>query len=135
MTDKNVNWIPRAIVESPYCIGLCLDEEKFKKELKRLKIPRENWPCFVQKGKAARVHYFENTKANDKCMIVCMNNFSEREYCEIIGLLIHEAVHVWQEICKDINEYEPSLEFEAYSIQSIAMRLIAEYDKLKGEPV
>ena len=127
---KNVNWICRELVESPYCIGLCLDKEKFKKELKRLKIPRESWPYFVSEGKDAKVHTFEKRDSNEKCIIVCMKDSDKATYAQKMGLLVHEAVHIWQDICKNINEYEPSSEFEAYSIQVISMRLIAAYDDI-----
>lgn len=40
------------------------------------------------------------------------------------GLVIHEAVHIWQEIRTMMNEKEPSIEFEAYSIQRIAQDLM-----------
>lgn len=40
------------------------------------------------------------------------------------GLVIHESVHIWQEIKKMMRESEPSIEFEAYSIQRIAQDLL-----------
>ena len=40
------------------------------------------------------------------------------------GLIIHESVHVWQEIKLLMNEKEPSSEFEAYSIQTISQSLL-----------
>lgn len=39
------------------------------------------------------------------------------------ALILHEAVHIWQELKKLMNEKEPSIEFEAYSIQRIAQDL------------
>lgn len=40
------------------------------------------------------------------------------------GLVVHESVHVWQEIKTMMREKEPSIEFEAYSIQRIAQDLL-----------
>lgn len=40
------------------------------------------------------------------------------------GLIIHEGVHIWQEIRLLMNEKEPSSEFEAYSIQTISQSLL-----------
>ncbi|KCY47724.1 hypothetical protein J715_3367 [Acinetobacter baumannii 1571545] len=45
------------------------------------------------------------------------------------GLLLHEAVHVWQKVKKLMGEKEPSSEFEAYSIQSIAQDLFKMYEE------
>ena len=43
--------------------------------------------------------------------------------------LIHEAVHVFQALKKYIGEDNPGDEFEAYSIEYIAMSLIKEYER------
>ena len=40
------------------------------------------------------------------------------------SLIMHEAVHIWQQIRIMMAEKEPSLEFEAYSIQRIAEDLL-----------
>lgn len=50
----------------------------------------------------------------------------------IVGLLVHEAVHVWQLVRKEIGESDPSPEFEAYSIQAIAQELIDAYSESRG---
>lgn len=129
---QGVKWICRAIVESPYCIGLCLEEEMFKKELKRLNVPRESWPLWIPKKADARVHTFEKTDTNDVCAIVCVRYKEGLDPNQVVGIIVHEAVHVWQEICERIGEYEPSKEFEAYSVQSIAQRLIATYSEMSA---
>lgn len=38
---------------------------------------------------------------------------------EVAGLLVHEATHVWQEVRRSMQEENPSIEFEAYSMQAI----------------
>lgn len=40
------------------------------------------------------------------------------------GLIIHEAVHIWQEVKDLMSESNPSSEFEAYSIQKISQDLL-----------
>jgi len=123
-------WIVRAIVESPYCIGLCVTENQFKNEMKRLRVPATEWPHWLYHKKAA-VHCFEQSTSHDLLVLVCIKTYgSEKDPNIIIGLLIHEAVHVWQRICLELGEREPSAEFEAYSIQAISQRLIAKYSEL-----
>lgn len=43
------------------------------------------------------------------------------------GMLIHEAVHVWQAYSANMGETNPGDEQEAYAIQSISQELLAEY--------
>ncbi len=61
---KGTKWINRWLVLSPYYIGLCKDEENFKRELKRLKVPSP-WPEWIKKGSGATAHFFENDKSKD----------------------------------------------------------------------
>lgn len=47
-------------------------------------------------------------------------------------LLIHEAVHVWQDLREAIGEEKPSSEFEAYTVQNITAELFAAYERTRG---
>ncbi len=46
---------------------------------------------------------------------------------EIAGILVHEAAHVWQEIRAAMGEKNPSIEFEAYSMQAIFQELYSAF--------
>jgi hypothetical protein len=118
-----VKWIDRCLIESPFYIGLCLSKKNFDSEMKRLKIAKKERPQWVNDGYSGRVHQFRNK--NKQVIIVCIKR-GESQICTM-GLIIHEAVHVWQAIKDDLNEQHPSPEFEAYSIQIIAQRLIEKY--------
>lgn len=75
-------------------------------------------------GAAAQVDYYqEGTYA-----VVQLGDTSGRDLIEVYGLLLHEAVHVWQRVKKLMGEREPSTEFEAYSIQTIAQDLFEMYE-------
>ena len=52
---------------------------------------------------------------------------------QIHGLLLHEAVHIWQELREKMGEESPSAEFEAYTVQSIAQNLFEMYEESEHE--
>lgn len=130
-----MKWLDRALLVSPYHYGLCKTEKAFRKELKRLCVPKADWPQFLaSKSANATTHFFEKRDGIGLCCIVCMpvaNGVSKPQIC---GLLVHEAAHIWQEIRENIGEQSPSKEFEAYAIQTISQRLMEAYfGKRKGE--
>jgi len=59
--------------------------------------------------------------------IVCLDDWQGRNPIEVAGLLVHEAVHIWQSYCDDIGETDPGREQEAYGVQAIAQELMAEF--------
>jgi len=114
-----IRWINRDLVESPYYIGLCTNRKAFKSEMRRLKV--DNPPEWIPSDKDGTVHLLE--RASGKFIaIACIRK--HKNNLELVGLVIHEAVHIWQEIKGALNEPNPSPEFEAYAIQTIAQRLI-----------
>jgi hypothetical protein len=66
------------------------------------------------------------------CCIVGLGSVEGRSPIEIAGLLVHEAVHVWQVYADRIGEKNPGIEQEAYAIQCIAQELMAEYARRLG---
>lgn len=80
---------------------------------------------FLSMGADAQVDFYQDSAY----AIVQIGDTSERTSVEIHGLLLHEAVHVWQRIKKRMGESNPSTEFEAYSIQSIAQDLFAMFEE------
>lgn len=82
-------------------------------------------PFLSIEGAAAQVDFY----SNGAYAVVQLGDTSERKLIEIYGLLLHEAVHVWQKVKKLMGEKEPSSEFEAYSIQAIAQDLFKMYEE------
>jgi len=122
---KKVKWLDRDLIISPYCIGLCTSEASYKKELKRLGVNYDGeW---IREGKDGNVTEMTCRSTGTSLVIVSVRVDKKTKPLEVYGLLVHEAVHVWQKICDNISEDEPSREFEAYSIQHIAQCLIAAY--------
>lgn len=58
---------------------------------------------------------------------MCVRGWENRDPVEVAGLLIHEAVHIWQEWCEYYGEVAPGREQEAYAVQAIAQELMAEF--------
>lgn len=77
---------------------------------------------FLSLGTDAQVDFY-----NDSTMAIVQIGESERSLIQIHGLLLHEAVHIWQRVRTLMGESDPSKEFEAYSIQRIAQDLFAMY--------
>ena len=127
-----MKWLNRTLVSSPYCYGLCRSEKAFHRELKRMSVPRADWPAFIGNGGGsnsyydATTHFFEN-KTSGLAAIVCIGNTRKGTTAVVHALLAHEAVHIWQEIKKHLGETNPSHEFEAYAIQQITQNLITAY--------
>lgn len=123
---NKLEWLDRSLLASPYYC-LVLNEKQFHKALKHLRLPCKDWPNFLSTSHAnATAHHF---RKNDGSLatVVCLGSTKGRKLHEIYGLLVHEAVHIWQEYREFIGERFPSSEFEAYSIQWIAQNLIDSY--------
>ena len=123
---KKSTWIDRTLVKAHYRICLVLNQEQLHRELRKCKIPVEDWPNkYASKGGAACVFY------DDELYCFVMVNFSKKSTIEErYSMLCHEAVHVFQWNCAKIGEHDPSAEFEAYSIQAIAHNLMVAYRNL-----
>jgi len=115
------------MIQSPYCIGLRQSEKVFNREMDRLEVPPGQRPDWVKPGFPATAHFFEKRSSCDMAAIVCLDVKRKEDPNRIVGLIIHEAVHVWRYIREEIGEKNPSAEFEAYAVQTISQRLITAY--------
>ncbi|MBO1280185.1 hypothetical protein [Acinetobacter nosocomialis] len=79
---------------------------------------------FLDMGADAQVSTF----SDGAYAIVQIGDTSNKDQIQVYGLLLHEAVHVWQFVKRRMGEREPSVEFEAYSIQKIAQDLFEMFE-------
>lgn len=79
---------------------------------------------FLDMGADAQVSTF----SDGAYAIVQIGDTADKDRIQVYGLLLHEAVHVWQIVKKRMGESEPSVEFEAYSIQAIAQDLFEMFE-------
>lgn len=118
-------WLDRRVAwPGPY-LTLCLSDAEYRKVMKSFHI-EDPGPWVSSPSASATTHHCTTPKGDAAC-IVCMGDMSGHTGIEIAGLLVHEAVHVWQNYADGINEHRPGREQEAYAVQGIAQELMTEY--------
>lgn len=122
-------WCDRTLVESPFHFCLCVTEKQFHHEMERLKIPEDQRSEFTLGGRAATLHTFTGSKG-DHIAVICVKPDPKRSVLQVHALLVHEAVHMWQDTKEFLGETAPSREFEAYAIQAMSQRLMYAYNDL-----
>ena len=126
-----VKWLERDMLIGPY-VTLVLSEKDFRKAAKHCGLKPSSMPTWVSAKANATVHRLDSAKGT--VCIVALDTTSKPKPLEVAGILVHEAVHIWQWYVEDIKESNPSVEFEAYSIQTISQRLIASYLEQTKKP-
>lgn len=118
-----MKWLDRDTVYAPY-MTLCLTEAQYLRAVKHCKV--QNPSPWLSPNHKACLHTWE-MEGKVTC-VVCLNpDAREADPVDVACTLVHEAVHVFQRLCDSIGESEPSREFEAYSIERIAGRLMREF--------
>ena len=109
----------------PVHYGFCPSEKAWNMQMKYLKISGQPYP-----SSSGRITTFTH---DDGCVCCIMTLKDEIEHnlnlVEFVGIFVHEATHVWQEILLAIKEANPSPEFEAYSMQAICQELLEAFHK------
>ena len=123
-------WLDRRIASPGPYLALCLSQEEFDAALKYLNV--KHAAPYVNEGADATAHHLTNGKG-EAVTLVCISDFKDRNPVEVAGMLVHEAVHVWQNYCQDIGEREPGKEQEAYAIQNISQELMSEFARRMRE--
>lgn len=102
----------------PFYVGFTTSEKAFAKEMQRLGVSRVN---FLSHARAnMTTHIFENRKT--VTCIITSQPFNRRQHSreQYAALIAHEAVHVIQEMSKELARGESlGIEAEAYLVQQI----------------
>jgi len=130
---SKTQWCSRTLTVCSRCFCLCLTEKEFHKELRKLKVPLCDWPRFTLSD--ATVHHIRTEFGPVSIVCIDKNEAVKRDPISIVGLLSHEAVHIWQQYTRDIGSFnDHGDEEEAYAIQSIVQELLWAYrDKVYGK--
>lgn len=133
--QRLLEWCGSSMITCQVRYALCLSEKSFRTELRRLKV-LEHVPFLKTTHSNATVHYFDGPEGGH-IAIVCMDlaEARQRDPLEVVGLLVHEAVHLFQADCERRGEDAPSKEYEAYAIQQISQNLLGAYrEALDAKP-
>jgi hypothetical protein len=125
-------WLENSLITGPY-LALVINEKQFHKAMNHCKIPIKDRGNWIPNDHSDATCYTLENPDGKMCCIVAIRVKKKQDPNEIIGLLIHESVHVWQQFCERIGESNPSSEFEAYSIQAISQSLIVAYSELTAK--
>lgn len=118
-----------ALMKSPVKYGLCLSRADFKRTLDRLGVDEDD-SDFLGHSDVAMAHGF--TTDDGRRHVIVAYRPTRKNILKIHADLIHEAVHIWQEIRSHIGEPKAGAEQEAYSIERIAYTLMRDYHKQTG---
>ncbi len=118
-------WLQRHILTGPF-VMLALNEQDYLRNTKRMGVKD---PPQFSRPDGAVMHSFLTARTLDAACIVCMEPHLDMPIVQVYGLLVHEAVHVWQLWCSQVGERSPGDETEAYAIQQISQRLMDDYDR------
>lgn len=123
-------WLDRRIAHPGPYLTLCLSEDEYLQAMRHCKISHPG-PWVSRPQAQATTHHLFNDKG-EQVVVICMRDWEGRDPIEVAGLLVHEAVHAWQEYADNIGEQHPGREQEAYAVQSISQELMAEFARRIG---
>lgn len=132
MLKRNkAKWLNRRISPHGPYLTLCMSESEYLQAARHIKIKSpDSWMSNDHCN--ATAHAFSMADGSLAC-IVCLRGWEDYNLTETIGLLVHEAVHVWQRWCDYYGEEKPAVEQEAYAVQSISQELIDDFfQRLSG---
>lgn len=122
---KAPRWLGRNVAAPGPFLSLVLSQKEFDAALRHCK-QSAGTPWLKNSHCNATAHWLDNPAGELVC-IVAISGCEGRDPIEVAGLLVHEAVHVWQSYCESIGEEHPGREQEAYAIQRISQELMSEF--------
>lgn len=122
-----IKWLDRRIAAPGPYLCLVLSKADYLAAMMHCKIEHPAKWVGDEGGPAhARCYFLEHPK-HGTVVVVGLHSWRGRDPIEVAGLLVHEAVHIWQEYADLIGERHPGCEQEAYAVQAIAQELMADF--------
>lgn len=122
-------WRERGAILAPY-YTLCTTFEMYRDVVTDLGMPWVADPGKWANPSGATTTTFESPDGKLVCLVGM--ELSDRSGVTIAGMLVHEAVHIWQAWCEWCGEENPGDETEAYFIQRVSQELMNEYVRQTG---
>ena len=73
---------------------------------------------------------FDHTTHAVRCSVITVNKrMYKKGKLYAMGVILHECVHAYQDVLTTMGEKKPGSEFEAYSVQYIFIKVMAEFVK------
>ena len=124
MSKQKYKWLSRRVAKPGPYLTLVLSQEELTLALRGM---TKEHVVFPTTGAVCTTLTHEKT--GELCAVVSVSEDAQTRCnaIELAGLLVHEAVHVWQAYAAHMQETAPGVEQEAYAIQGISQELLAEY--------
>lgn len=134
--SSKVTWLYRHLYEGPY-LTLIHSQAQFNVIMRKMNVKKGNIETFCDPNAGATCHTYYSPKGRLCCIVaVNLKRIKDCDPVEICGILVHEAVHVWQAIRREMTGRANmqltdgiGIETEAYFIQAISQRLIQAYSE------
>lgn len=123
-------WLDRRIAAPGPYLALVFSQEEYERAMRHCRIKDPG--SWLKTTHAHATTNFCRNPRGQSVAIVSLSDWQGRDPIEVAGLLVHEAVHVWQEYVNNIGEQYPGHEQEAYGVQAIAQELMAEFARRMG---
>lgn len=124
MKTNKVIWLDR--YQAPFFWGYCPSRKAWDVLARDFKIDM-GWPLDDgDEFMAANVTHFRRPADRKMCCVVTVSPDLMQgrvTRIEFHGVLVHEVMHVYQSMLESMREKNPSIEFEAYTVQSMYMEL------------
>lgn len=128
---SDVKWLDRHTVVTPH---FCLVTNKGMYRAVVSDTLDDEWPVeWITKNHGATTHTY--VKPGNITCVVCVDGsycFNHEDQIVVIGIIVHEAAHIYQELLKSIGEVPDGAEFEAYSLQNITQQLLWSYQEQRN---
>ncbi|MDX5412786.1 MAG: hypothetical protein LPK02_07040 [Rhodobacterales bacterium] len=109
----NPGWMP-----FKYCY--CPDAKNWARLMKFLGAGHEPYPDDTP----GRMTTMRNQETDEIVLIVSFGDLTSVSPVDIMGLVAHECMHMWQEVKRYIGEKAPGDEMEAYALQAMCCEIL-----------